>query len=204
MRTVSFSSEPVRQILNQNFICTLINTTGDPSAGNSMGHAPSDSPGMCTRGVGKQNVQCLFMTPHGNLFHTASGYRSATDLLEEIKFALNTFQSMKKRPAFAAKIVRDTHMDRMRQQGFGDSEIAQPSSPFASISNMLISMQRHHGNSQSQPFNVFAAKTRDSDLADGRFSVHHPLMPIHEFLANPRILVGHERSAFSSVGNGSR
>lgn len=172
-----------------------------------MGHAPSDSPGICARGVGKQNVQCLFMTPQGNLFHAASGFRNAEDLLEELQFALTTFRSMQKRPSLAAKIVRDAHVQRMQRQGFDEAEISQPPSPFGSVNNLIASMQ---GNRQSnrngqRPFNVanvFEAKTRASDLADGQFAVHHPLMPIKEFLSDPRVLVGHEKTAFSSVGNG--
>ena len=47
-------------------------------------------------------------------------------------------------------------------------------------------------------FNSF----RNSELSDGRFSVHYPMIPMREFLEDPRILVGHESSAFQSVGNG--
>ena len=209
MRTVSFSAEPVRKILNENFVCSVINTTGDPTAGSSMGHAPDDSPGMCTRGIGKQNVQCLFLTSQGQLFHTASGYRSPEDLVEELQFAFETFRLMKRRPSNATAIVRDMHVERLKRQGFHASDISQPPSPFGSMEQLFASMRggRQGSGHRGRPLDlssVFAAKTRASDLADGRFAVHHTLMPIGEFLEDPRILVGHESSAFSSAGNGGR
>lgn len=207
MRTVSFSSPNVRNLLNQYFVCAVLNTTGDPTAGSSTGHAPSDSPGICTRGIGKQNVQCLFMTPEGNLFHTASGFRNAEDLAEELRFALSVFRKVQETPTSAPDIVRQQHLARMRRQGFSDAEIEQPLSPFSSVTQMMRSMAQGPGfGAASQgPMNVgniFAAKTRASDLADGLFGVHYPMMTMSDFLRDPRVLVGHEASSFSSVGNG--
>ena len=67
-------------MLNEDFVCATINTEGDPTAGASVGHAPTDSCGSSFRGIGRQNVQCLFLTPKGEIFHVASGFRGADDL----------------------------------------------------------------------------------------------------------------------------
>ena len=50
---------------------------------------------------------------------------------------------------------------------------------------------------------VFASKTRRTVLGDHRFMVQHPLISANTLLKNPRMLVGHERSAFSSTANGN-
>ncbi|MFN3190036.1 MAG: hypothetical protein ACE361_05885 [Aureliella sp.] len=212
MRTVSFSSPIVRKTLQEKFVCQLMNTTGDPSAGASIGHAPKDTPGYCTRGIGKQNVQCLFLTPRGEIFHAASGYRGPEDLQAELTFALDLYQGMHRHPSSARQLVRDAHIKRLRAQGFSDDLITR-SDP----GGMLMMMQsarnfadlgfadlgsRSVGNPMEAANRVFAVKTRNSELSDGRFSVHYPLIPMSKFLEDPRILVGRESSAFQSVGNG--
>lgn len=206
MRTVSFSSEPVRETLRQKFICTYINTEGDPSAGSSIGHAPSDSAGQCTRGIGKQNVQCLFLTPQGNIFHAASGFRDSEELHKELDFALNTFKAVQKKPSASPQIVRDLHIERLKQQGFDDNVINSKPSPFDTVAALQDTIGRHAFRKQSSPFDavnrVFAAKGRNAELADGRFAIQHPMMPIRKLLENPSVLVGNEKTAFSSVGNG--
>ncbi len=206
MRTVSFSSPAVRTILQDYFVCQLINTTGDPTSGASVGHAPSDAAGLCTRGIGKQNVQCLFLTPSGEIFHAASGYRGPDDLRSELEFALALYRGVRKQPANASQLVRDVHIERLRNQGFSDDLITGSDS-----SGMLLAMRtardfaelnRSPGNPLDAVNQVFAMKGRNSELSDGRFSVHYPMIPMREFLEDPRILVGHESSAFQSVGNG--
>ena len=206
MRTVSFSSPAVRTRLQNDFVCQLINTTGDPTSGASVGHAPSDAAGQCTRGIGKQNVQCLFLTPSGEIFHAASGYRGPEDLRSELDFALALYRGVRKQPSSAKQLVRDVHTERLRNQGFSDDLITSPDS-----TGMLLAMRmgqdfaglnRSTGNPLDAVNQVFAIKGRNSELSDGRFSVHYPMIPMREFLENPRILVGHESSAFQSVGNG--
>lgn len=205
MRTVSFSSAPVRRMLRDNFVSTYMNTEGDPSAGSSFGHAPTDASGQCTRGIGKQNVQMLFLTQRREIFHTASGFRNQEDLLKELQFALDTFQRIQRKPSAAKTIVRDSHIQRLRQQGFDEATIKRKPSPF----DLITSIQERPGNQTGDPSNpfgavdrVFAAKTRNSELADGRFAIVHPMIPIERLLENPTILVGNEKTAFSSVGNG--
>ena len=96
MRTVTFSEPSVQNLLNQNFVNTFSNTRGDPTAGQSIKHRPTDPAGQCIRGNGKQNVQTLFMTPEGEIFHVATGFLSADDLQEEAKFSLKLFDEIQK------------------------------------------------------------------------------------------------------------
>ena len=190
-------------MLQNDFVCQLINTKGDPTSGASVGHAPSDAAGLCTRGIGKQNVQCLFLTPSGEIFHAASGYRGPEDLRSELEFALTLYRGVRKQPANANQLVRDVHIQRLRNQGFSDDVITRSDS-----SGMLMAMRTARdfaelNRSKGNPVNqAFAIKGRNSELSDGRFSVHYPMIPMEKFLEDPRILVGHESSAFQSVGNG--
>src|SRR5579859_5723258 len=98
MRTVSFSSPAVQKTLSDRFICARINTTGEATAGSSFSHAPSDPPGPCLRGSGRQNIQLIFLTPQGELLHTLTGYVGPGDLADELKFALATYEAQKDEP----------------------------------------------------------------------------------------------------------
>ena len=204
MRTVSFSSAPVRDLLNTRFENSFLTSIGDTSAGSSVGHAPTDSAGRCSRGIGRQNVQCLFMTPDGRLFPTASGFRNADELLTELQFALKTFDAIRKSPRDASEIVAQAHKQRLLDGGFSEEQIRRPAnSPFA----LMAQLNDLGGSSQSEsPFSsvdgVFAAKTQQAELADGQFMMTRPLIPFAEFLADPRQLTGNESSAFSSTSNG--
>ena len=193
-------------MLKRDFVCQLINTIGDPTSGASVGHAPRDAAGLCTRGIGKQNVQCLFLTPGGEIFHAASGYRGPEDLRSELEFALALYRSVRKQPNSASQLVRDAHIQRLQEQGFSDDQISS-----SDTGGMMFAMQtardfsklnRPTGNPFDAVKQAFSIKGRSSELSDGRFSVHHPMIPMQEFLEDPRILVGHEASAFQSVGNG--
>jgi hypothetical protein len=137
MRTVSFSSAPVRELLNSRFENSFLSSLGDSSAGSSVGHAPTDSPGSCSRGIGRQNVQCLFMTPDGRVFHASSGFRSSDDLLTELQFALKTFEAIQKSPDEAPAIVTQVHKQRLLDGGFSEEQIRRPAnSPFALMASL--------------------------------------------------------------------
>ena len=109
MRTVSFSTASVRRTLNSDFVCHAINTEGDPSAGKSHAHAPTDRPGRCSEGVANQNVQLLFLTPKRQIFHTVSGFRQGVTLHKELLFAKALFEKIQKSPSDAETIVRTEH-----------------------------------------------------------------------------------------------
>jgi len=91
MRTVSFSQPQVNQTLSNDFVCFTTSTEGDPSAGQSIRHRPKDPAGPCVRGNGQQNVQTLFLTPEGEIFHAASGYLAPEDMLAELEYARELF-----------------------------------------------------------------------------------------------------------------
>lgn len=211
MRTVSFSPASVRQKLNNDFVCHVINTDGDASAGSSQAHAPTDSPGMCAEGIGNQNVQTLFLTPEGEIFHTASGYRGPEELLSELEFATTLFEQIRRQPQQAQQLVRTSHRKKMQADGFTDEVLDRKSSamnPFADMQLGQPNMFQKAGGQSGQsgaPFdmkrmndNFFAGKTRQSKLLDYRFANEHPLMPFEDFENNPRLLVGNATTAFAS------
>lgn len=196
MRTVSFSDRKVCSLLNQDFVNTFTNTTGDPTAGKSIWHQPDDLPGSCTRGVGGQNVQTLFLTPEGKIFHAANGYLSAEDLLEEANFAKDLFAEMEKAPGSVNEVVRQAHRDRLEELGFDSDQIeaAQSGSPFSSF-NLI---------SETEPGNIFAGKTKKEVLMGNAFSIKHPLMDYRTFENDPTPLVGKGKSAFVSTNSNGR
>lgn len=191
MRTVSFSGKNVRSSLNNEFVNTFTNTTGDPTAGQSIWHSPDDLPGQCARGVGGQNVQTIFMTPEGRIFHAATGYLSPDDLLGEIKFAKELFGRIESSPGDARSIVSKAHRERLESLGFSKKEIesAHSGNPFAAT---LITQK-------VEPGNIFAGKTRKEILMGNAFSVKHPMMDHREFEKDPTVLVGKGKSAFVST-----
>ncbi len=195
MRTVSFSNKSVRKLLNNEFVNTFSNTTGDPTAGKSIWHSPDDSPGHCERGLGEQNVQTLFMTPEGKIFHAASGYLSPDDLLAEIRFAKGLFVRLKESGFGSKGLVREAHRERLKDLGYPEEEIAGAMSndPFKAAD--LV--QGVEGGS------IFAGKTKKAVLAGNAFSIEHPLMDYRTFEEDPTVLVGKGSSAFVSQANGN-
>lgn len=118
MRTVSFSSDPVRKLLKSDFVCATINIDGDPTAGASLAHAPDDSCGSSSRGIGRPNVQCLFLTPHGKVLHVATGYVGPHDLKREVQFAKDVFAAVRQSPQRAKAVVAAMHTRRLKKLGF--------------------------------------------------------------------------------------
>lgn len=207
MRAVSLSSAPVRKKLNEDFVCYVINTEGDASAGSSQGHAPRDAPGICAEGIGNQNVQTIFLTPAGEIFHTASGYRRPQQLLAELNFAETLFDQIRNKPEQAQQLIRTSHRDRMKLAGYTDEVLdRRPSrmNPFADVMESMprLSQSSTQRNMPLDPQRMndefFAGKTRMAQLLDYRFIHDHPLMPFDEFERNPRLLVGNATTAFAS------
>jgi hypothetical protein len=210
MRAVSFSSAPVNKTLNNDFVCHYVNTEGDPSAGQSQAHAPNDPPGRCVEGIGNQNVQALFLTPEGKIFHTASGYRGPKQLLKELAFAKNLFEEIQEDPRNAERIVRTEHLRKMKAEGISKESLKRAGSPGGEVAAMMQSMfpLRRGGsvpasasrqfNPQNFPDRMFAGKTKHSRLLDYRFAAEHPMMPLNDFEKNPRLLVGNAVTAFAS------
>ena len=183
MRTVSFSPAKIRNALNRDFVCHMINTEGDPSSGASQVHAPGYEPGRVGDGIAKQNVQLLFMTPKGEIFHTASGFQSAEKLEKELVFSKKLFADIRKSPETAEQIVRKKHQVRREQEAAGQR-----------------TMMRNPRSFQ-QAFDAHRAFSRLSRLKndhDYEFSQEHPMLPIEQLQQNPRLLVGNGTSAFAS------
>jgi hypothetical protein len=123
MRTVSFSDRKVQDLLNRNFLCTYTSTEGDPTAGGSIKHRPSDPPGPCIRGNGKQNVQTLFLSPDLEIFHVVTGYVAPDELVDEIQFAMQLNKQLSEGSGDRAEVVRQMHRERLQKMGFSDREI---------------------------------------------------------------------------------
>ncbi|MEN8681060.1 MAG: hypothetical protein ABF391_13525 [Akkermansiaceae bacterium] len=191
MRTVSFSNNDVRRLLKKDFVNTFSNTTGDPTAGKSIWHDPDDLPGSCARGVGGQNVQTLFMTPKGEIFHAANGFLSPDDLLEEIQFARDLFAEMGNSAGAVNEVVRRAHRNRLKELGYDNSQIeaAVSDRPLGTFGMMT----------EIEPGDIFAGKTKREILMGNAFSIKHPMMDYRKFEKDPTPLVGKGKSAFVST-----
>ncbi len=210
MRTVSFSNAKVQNALNHNFVCCFTNTQGDPSAGASFAHAPSDAPGPCARGAGRQNVQTIFLTPAGEIFHVATGYLDPDELLTEAAFALQLYADLQRSGGREPALVA-AHGKRLRQLGFSSQQIDAPANP---LTDMMLSGPNPQdfgirmpkpqdfgvnlGGKAGGMFEMFGDVTRQRMLKDHRFVMANPLLSYQAFDNDPRSLVGHHQSFFGS------
>lgn len=182
MRTVSFSSPTVRALLNQRFIPSVANCEGEASAGSSMGHAPSDPPGPCPRGIGAANVQLYFLTPKGAIFHAISGFVAAEELERELRFALALFKAIRRQsPKRARALVREAHKKRLE----ADRERSGEAVPFGENGNFA-------------PEAIFQDLTRKRRAADDQLMIDRPLLSWSDF--RPEMLTGSGGSSFVSNG----
>lgn len=215
MRTVSFASAPVNEMLNNDFVCHVINTEGDPAAGSSQAHAPSDPGGRCSEGLGNQNVQALFLTPEGNIFHTASGFCGPRKFRQELQFAQELFEEIRQAPEKAEEIVMTSHRKRMVAEGISEDSFNSEPERRTTASDLLRSRagdaMRRSGRTSSVPSafemlskfgNVFSDKQKRTKELDYQFALRCPMMPLEELEQNPRLLVGRGVTSFAS-GNAS-
>ena len=202
MRTVTFSTPEIQLVLNREFVSLYTNTTGDPTAGQSIRHAPSDPPGMCIRGNGEQNVQVIVMTPDLKIIHTVCGYIDAEQLFDELRFAHDLFQSIKGESADAAERVRDSHRQRLVSAGFPESQI-----DASNDVELMQSVFSESGNGNKGGFggpeSAFDAFTRQQILRDGRFCMRNPLISMQQLESDPGELVGRGQTFFSSSSSGN-
>jgi hypothetical protein len=198
MRTVSFSSPAVQNTLKDRFICACVNTTGEPTAGASFSHAPSDPPGPCLRGNGRQNIQLIFLTPQGDLFHALTGYVGPNDLAEELKFALETYEALQAVRNDRKQVVRDAHTERLMAIGYDQAQIDRKTDD--AISDMLAGVAPALTRGNFIPGEVFDGFSRGQVLSDYRFAIRHPLLPWKRF--KPAMLVGTGKSFFGSTSSG--
>lgn len=210
MRTVSFSDKTVQGVLNRDFVCCFTNTKGDPSAGASFSHAPNDQPGPCGRGAGRQNVQIIFMTPAGEIFHVATGYLGPHDLLSEVEFARRLFTDLRRNSKQGQQIVFAAHQSELNRLGFSRQEIAAPQTQLGSLMlsgpnpqdfGIDIPGSQMFGASvgMSGPTaKLFGDVAQQRTLADHKFVMANPLLKHQDFERNPGPLVGHHQSFFGT------
>jgi hypothetical protein len=207
MRTVSFSSEPVRRLIDEAFVCSVENSKGQASTGASFSHAPRDPAGPCLRGNGQQNVQLYFATPEGELFHVLSGFVGPEDLQRELEFALRSHWAIANQESRQERkeALIAVHREFLKQQGHTDAEIDAAGDGFASLRDLTAGFDPRDFQPErlaelAQPDAVFAKFAKVQTLSDHRFAMEHPLLPVSEF--RPEMLVGSGQSFFGSTSSG--
>jgi hypothetical protein len=207
MRTVTFSNAEVQKLLNQQWMSCLTNTMGDRNAGASLAHAPTDPAGPCGIGAGRQNVQTLFLTPKGEIFHVVSGYLDAKTLLEEIGFARQLWEQIKTESEERKRIVVEVHRRRLQELGYSEREIAEAKTPAFDLRLKQLSPSDLGFDvpdfsfpglpeGMPQPFSSDIQKWRV--LKDHDFVMGHPLISIQQFNRQVSQLVGEGSTFFGS------
>ena len=74
---------------------SLENLEGDPDAGKSNEHGPSDKARPLGRGTGRSNVQLMVLTPRGRVLHVVTGYAEPKEFLWELNEALTSWKAVK-------------------------------------------------------------------------------------------------------------
>ncbi len=198
MRTVSFSHPKLQQALNEDFVATFTNTTGDESAGQSFSHAPSDSPGPCGFAAGRQNVQVLFMTNAGQIFHVVSGFRTGEELLEEMKYANDLFRQLR-RAQDPEHVVTETHHRRLAHLGYSANEIRSGNIGLLGRNNPVDFMPQDLGVPMAPiAGSMFDDVVRQRPLTDHKYVAENPLISKSAFERHPELLVGEHDSFFGS------
>lgn len=195
MRTVSFSKAPVQTKLENEFLCSYTDITGTKNTGKSFKHAPQDAPGSCGRGAGRQNVQTIFLTPRGKIFHVATGYLSSDDLMGELEFASSTYDAIQdSNPQQATRELVGIHAQRMSDLGFSRDQIYNPSE----FQEMKTGFSPSDLGFTSSKNSIFGDIGANRMLRDAQFTMRNPLMSRSEFMSNPTELVGSRPSFFGS------
>ena len=200
MRTVSFSDDRVRKLLNEEFICLRLNTRGDPTAGESFSHAPRDPAGPCLRGNGRQNVQVLFLTPEGEIFHVLTGFVGPDELQTELKWALAAYDKIAEPSDDRKAVIREAHREYLRTAGFSDAEIERSTGGFPQLFAGAAPSFSADADGALTFGRALEGIARNQMLADHRFAIEHPLLPISRF--KPETLVGSGKSFFGSTSFG--
>lgn len=205
---MTFSDDRVQRALNNDFVCCYTDTTGDPTSGASFSHAPSEPPGPCGRGAGRQNVQVIFMTPSSEIFHVATGYLEPDDLIAEIEYANQLFTTLQRGGSHRKQSVVDSHRARLRKLGFKPDEIGAADN---ALSDALLGGPNPQDLGIKMPtakdFGVnvpgpgasfFQNIGRQRILKDHKFVIRNPLITRKQFETNPQTLVGRHKSFFGT------
>jgi len=148
------------------------------------------------------------MTPDGEIFHVATGYLDPKDLIEELEFACEVFDSMQKNPKNCQQIVANAHEQRLRRLGFKPNEIAAADNQMTDLlmsgcnpQDIGINVPKPQDfgvNLQGPGATLFQDVGRQRILKDNKFAMNNPLLPKKEFEKNPQSLVGRHKSFFGS------
>jgi hypothetical protein len=176
MRTVSFSSDAVQKSLKTEFVPVVVNITGMPATGASCKHSPREQAGFCPPGVGHQNVQCLFLTPDGEIFHAVTGHQSPQALADELDNAARLFAKMKENPDQARETVAESHRDALAAAGPAKA-------PGVDVMGLFGGSFRRR--------------------KDAKFCIDHPLISWQDLQRRPQLLVGDESTFFISKAGGA-
>lgn len=149
---MSLSNANIKETLAKSFVCVWRNTEGNKSAGGSFAHKPSDPAPSCIRGNGEHNIQMLFLTPNGELFHVLAGYLSPQDLRAELDFAVKAYGELAK-----------------ANEGDRKQLITKAHERFLTASN------------QKQRTGFFAEAERFRAQQDHGFAAKHPLLAYEKF-----------------------
>jgi hypothetical protein len=91
---VTLADSGVRKALKKDFVCSWFDATGDPEMGRSFAHDPKEKGRKLERGSGEHNLQVLFLTPKGEIFHAVAGYSTPKDFLAEIALARKIYAAI--------------------------------------------------------------------------------------------------------------
>lgn len=200
MRVVSYVDPRVQAATRERFVPLSTNMERMPGAGSSVGHMPSDEPGLCPSRLAHQNCQAFFLTPELEIFHAATGFLTADELLTEMEFAAKLFANIRKSPAQAKQAVAAAHQQRLRDWGFKDEEINQPKNDLAGLFGLPgLPEQPGLPAEDGAGFDMFGGLAKQRVLADHRYLIEHPLIPAVEFERDPSPLVGSAEFVFQST-----
>ena len=160
----------------------------------SFSHSPNEQPGPCGRGAGRQNVQTIFMTPQGQIYHVATGFLSPEDLRGEIRFASATFENLRSSRTQPKETLVSLQESRMRELGFSEREIY-TESPFQQVATGFSPADLGIKMPSTQ---ILGDVGRNRILRDTQFVLKHPLLGYEEFESDPTSLVGSGPTFFGS------
>ena len=197
MRTVTFSTPQIRNTIANHFVPLNSNIEGDPLAGESIGHAPNEPPGDCIRGNGRQNVQTIFMTPDEEIFHVATGFLSPQDMMTEMEFAKELFDSLNTEDENRHDLVRKAHQDVLTNLGSQNTQKF-ADEPMAEAMKGMMNFGQNGQLPISGMGNPFQQLSNQLMTQDQRFMVKRPLIQRTDFERDPGALVGRGKTFFSS------
>lgn len=166
-------------------------------AGESIGHAPNEPPGDCIRGNGRQNVQTIFMTPDEEIFHVATGFLSPQDMMTEMEFAKELFDSLNTEDENRHDLVRKAHQDVLTNLGSQNTQKF-ADEPMAEAMKGMMNFGQNGQLPISGMGNPFQQLSNQLMTQDQRFMVKRPLIQRTDFERDPGDLVGRGKTFFSS------